>query len=86
MGAMASQITSLTIVYSPVFIQAQIKETIKAPRHCMAFVRGFTGDRWITRTNGQYCGKCFHLMMSSYDAFNTLRSRQIGHHFPVDIS
>ena len=29
MGAMASQITSLTIVY----IQAQIKENIKAPRH-----------------------------------------------------
>ena len=32
MGAMASQITSLTIVYSTV-IQAQIKENIKAPRH-----------------------------------------------------
>ena len=32
MGTMASQITSLTIVYSTV-IQAQIKENIKAPRH-----------------------------------------------------
>ena len=32
MSAMASQITSLTIVYSR-FIQAQIKENIKAPRH-----------------------------------------------------
>ena len=32
MGAMASQITSLTSVYS-IFIQAQIKENIKAPRH-----------------------------------------------------
>ena len=32
MGAMAYQITSLTIVYSS-FIQAQIKENIKAPRH-----------------------------------------------------
>ena len=31
-GAMASQITSLTIVYSIVF-QAQIKENIKALRH-----------------------------------------------------
>ena len=31
MGAMASQITNLTIVYST-FIQAQIKENIKAPR------------------------------------------------------
>ena len=32
MSAMASQITGLTIVYS-IFIQAQIKENIKAPRH-----------------------------------------------------
>ena len=32
MGTIASQITSLTIVYSTV-IQAQIKEIIKAPRH-----------------------------------------------------
>ena len=32
MGTMASQITSLTIVYSTV-IQAPIKENIKAPRH-----------------------------------------------------
>ena len=49
MGAMASQITSLTIVYSP-FIQAQIKENIKAPRH-WPLCRKFTGDRWIPRTN-----------------------------------
>ena len=32
MGAMASQITRLTIVNS-LFIQAQIKENIQAPRH-----------------------------------------------------
>ena len=32
MGAMASQITSLTIVYSTI-IRAQIKVNIKAPRH-----------------------------------------------------
>ena len=32
MGMMASQITSLTIVYSTI-IQAQIKENTKAPRH-----------------------------------------------------
>ena len=31
MTTMASQITSLTVVYS--FIQTQIKENIKAPRH-----------------------------------------------------
>ena len=35
MGAMASQITSFTIVYSGVYsgVQARIKENIKAPRH-----------------------------------------------------
>ena len=32
MGTMASQITSLPIVYSA-FIRVQIKENIKAPRH-----------------------------------------------------
>ena len=26
----------------------------------------FTGDRWIPRTKGQQCGKCFHLMTSSW--------------------
>ena len=42
MGMMASQITSLTIVYSTV-IQAQIKENIKAPRH-WPLCREFTGS------------------------------------------
>ena len=41
MGTMASQITTLTIVYSTV-IQAQIKENIKAPRH-WPLCREFTG-------------------------------------------
>ena len=62
MSAIASQITSLTIVYS---IQTQIKENIKAPRH-WPLCGEFTGDRWIPRTNGQWCGKCFQLMMSSW--------------------
>ena len=26
----------------------------------------FTGDRWIPRTKGQWRGKCFHLMTSSW--------------------
>ena len=33
------------------FIQAQIKESIKAPRH-WPFCGEFTGDRWIPRANG----------------------------------
>ena len=64
MGAMASQITSLTIVTQP-FIQTQIKENIKAPRH-WPLCGEFTGDRWIPRTDGQLRGKCFHLMTSSW--------------------
>ena len=45
MGAMASQITSLTIVHSSV-IQAQIIKNIKAPRH-WPLCGEFTGNRWI---------------------------------------
>ena len=44
MGAMASQITSLTIVYSTVYSGA---ENIKA------LCGEFTGERWIPRTNDQ---------------------------------
>ena len=52
MGAMASKITSLMVVYYSTVIQTQIKENIKAPRHWPLFGE-FTGDRWIPRTNGQ---------------------------------
>ena len=50
MGAIASQITSLTIVYSTVYADADKKNQSSAS---LVFVRGFTGDRWIPRTNGQ---------------------------------
>ena len=56
-GLDSVSITSLTIVYLTVY-QTQIKENIKAPRH-------WPLDRWIPRTNGLLCGKCFHLMTSS---------------------
>ena len=48
MSAMASQITSLTIVYSTV----QIKENTKAPRHWPLY-GDFPGDRWIPRRKCQ---------------------------------
>ena len=51
MGAIASQITSLRLFTQP-FIQTQIKENIKAPRH-WPLCGEFTGDRWIPHTNGQ---------------------------------
>ena len=34
------------------FVQAQIKEMIKTPRHLPLWGE-FTGDRWIPRTKGQ---------------------------------
>ena len=49
MGAIAAQITSLTIVYSTVYSDADQR---KAPRH-WPLCGEFTGDRWIPRTNGQ---------------------------------
>ena len=51
MSAMASQITSLTIVYSTVYSDTD-KKNIKAPRHWLLWGE-FTGHRWIPRTKGQ---------------------------------
>ena len=51
MTTIASQITSLTIVY-PTFIRAQIKVNIKAPRH-WPLCGEVTGDRWIPCTKGR---------------------------------
>ena len=56
MGTVASQITSLTIVYSTVY-SGENKANSKAPRHWLLCGK-FTGDRRIPRTNG-------HLMTSS---------------------
>ena len=52
MGVIASQITSLTIVYSTVISDADQRKHQSAAS--LAFVcKEFTGDRWIPRTNGQ---------------------------------
>ena len=64
MGTVASQITSLTIVYTTVYSDAdQSKHQSSAS---LAFVWGIHRDRWIPRTKGQLRGKCFHLMTSSW--------------------
>ena len=52
MRAMASQISSVTIVYSTVYSRRRSKETSKASRHWSLWGE-FTGDRWIPRTKGQ---------------------------------
>ena len=51
MDTIASQITSLAIVFSTVYLDIY-KKNIKVPRH-WPLCGEFTGDRWITRTNGQ---------------------------------
>ena len=67
MSAKASQITSVSIVYSTVCSGVdQIKHQSPASP---PFV---TGDRWIPRTKGQWRGKCFHLMTSSWHVFENV--------------
>ena len=63
MSLIASQITSLTVVYSAVYSDADKKKHQSSV--WLAFVWGIHRDRWIPRTKGQLRGKCFHLMTSS---------------------
>ena len=51
MGTIASQITKLMIVYSTVYLGADRRKYQSSAS--LAFVREFTSDRWIPRTNGQ---------------------------------
>ena len=60
----ASQITSLTVVYSTVYSDADQRKHQSSAS--LAYVWGHHRDRWIPRTKGQLRGKCFHLMTSSW--------------------
>ena len=57
--------STATLLFAQPFVQAQIKENIKAPRHRHLWGES-TGDRWIPLTKGQLRGKCFYLMTSSW--------------------
>ena len=50
MTTMASQITSLKVVYSIVYSGADQRKNLSSAS--LAFVRGIHRDRWIPRTNG----------------------------------
>ena len=63
MSLIESQITSLTVVYSAVYSDADQRKRQSAV--WLAFVWGIHRYRWIPRTKGQLRGKCFHLMTSS---------------------
>ena len=64
MTTIASQITSLTVVYSIVYSDADERKHQSSAS--LAFMWGIHRDRWIPRTKGQLRGKCFHLMTSSW--------------------
>ena len=63
MTTIASQITSLMVVYSTVYSDPDQRKHQSSAS--LAFVWGIHRDRWIPRTKGQLRGKCFHLMTSS---------------------
>ena len=52
MSAMASQITSRTIVYSTIY--SGVDQRKHQSFSALAFVRGIHRNRWIPRTQGQY--------------------------------
>ena len=64
MTTIGSQITSLTVVYSTVYSDADQRKHQSSAS--LAFVWWIHRDRWIPRTKGQLRGKCFHLMTSSW--------------------
>ena len=66
MSTIASLITSLAVVYSTVYSDADQRKHQSSAS--LAFVWGIPRDRWIPRTKGQLRGKCFHLMTSSWKA------------------
>ena len=72
MTTMASQITSLTVVYLAVYSDADQRKHQSSAS--LAFVWGNHQDRWIPRTKGQLRGKCFHLMTSSWGTETILSS------------
>ena len=83
MTTMASQITSLTVVYSTVYSDSEQRKHLRSAS--LAFVWGIHRDRWIPRTKGQSRGKCFHLMTSSCfhvrcSNFKFMRPMSVGHY------
>ena len=69
MGAMASQITSITIVYSTVNSGADQRKKHQSSAS-LVFMWGI--HRRIPRTNGQQRGKCLHLMTSLWWAHHVI--------------
>ena len=79
MTTMAAQITSLTVVYSTVYSDANQRKHQSSAS--LAFVWGIHRERWIPRTKGQLRGKCFHLMTSSWHLVKLLGQVRGDHQF-----
>ena len=75
MTTMASQITSLMVVYSTVYSDADQRKHQSSVS--LPFVCEIHRDRWIPRTKGQLRGKCFHLMTSSCISVTQSKSSQL---------
>ena len=71
MITIASQITSLTFVYSIGYFDADQRKHQSSSS--LAFVWGIHRNRWILRIKGQSRGKCFHLMTSSWSISRYIR-------------
>ena len=63
MSIMASEVTSLTIVYSTFY--SGVDQRKHQTSASLAFLRGIQRNRWNPHTKRQEHGKCFHLMTSS---------------------
>ena len=74
-------------LFTQPFIQTQNKEIIKARRH-WPLCGEFTGGRWIPRTNGQWHGKCFHLMTLPWGKFvwNLWKCQQVYDYIRINLS
>ena len=77
MTTMASQITSLTVLYSTVYSGADQRKYQSSVS--LAFVWGIHRDQWIPHTKGQLRGKCFHLITSSWVVHNPVQHLVPGH-------
>ena len=77
-GVIASLITSLTSVYSTVSSGADQRKHKNSAS--LAFVCGIhRGPVRVPRTNGQWRGKCFHLMTSSWHCLTQLTTVCLTH-------
>ena len=83
MSMMTSQIM-VSRLFTQLFVQEQIKKTIKAPYHWTLWGE-FTGEFHTQRASNTENVSIWWHHVCEYPLFNTLRLRQNGHNFPDNI-